>query len=224
MKLTLPLFLALALFAGASNASGQRNGNMMTEAQKMANYSSATAWKGMYFIAITKKKPGEIDLSPAAMNSLLSTVNAKSAIYTGATVEPKYLINAKGVTSWIAMWAYINHANPEILKSLGTGQGLALVPTPWVNSAFGSHVNWPAKMLHAHNLELKGYTFVAIPFLIPHNAPALKKLSQSIKAPDGSLEVFGFDEFNEKNPEALLIAYEEIGDFIRRKRPDIVRP
>lgn len=175
----------------------------------------------MYFIALTKKKPSEIDLSQELMSSLLSTINVRSAIYTGAALEPKYLINSKGVTVWIAMWVFIRHANSELLKSLGAGPGFAWVLPARMNNAFGNHINWPEKMLRSHNFDIKGYQLVAIPFLVPVNAPAFKPLSQSLKAPDGSLEVLAFHEFDEKNPESLLIKYEAVANAIPDERRDL---
>jgi hypothetical protein len=172
----------------------------------------------MYFIAITKKKPSEISLSQEAMSSLLGAINARSAIYTGAAIEPKYLINTKGVTTWIAMFAFISSNNPNLVKAIGTGPGAAWVPPDWMNSAFGNHINWPDRMLRDHNLDVKGYKLVAIPFLVPNNAAALKNLSLSIKAPDDSLEVLGFHEFDEKNPKALLGEFVMVADSLRNDR------
>ncbi|UGQ45891.1 hypothetical protein [Massilia endophytica] len=219
----LALLFTLAFISGLTQAAGMDTHSQREHSQP-TNFSSATAWRGMYFIAVTKKKPGEIDLSQELMSGLLSSINARSAIYTGAAIEPQYLINAKGTTAWIGMWAFITHANPELLKSLGNGPGLAWVTPAWMNKAFGNHINWPEKMLRSHKLELRDYKLVAIPFLLPNNGLALKNMTQSIKAPDGSVEVFGFHEFDETNPEALLVAHERVARFIEKERPDLLKP
>ena len=220
----LALLFTLIFISGLTNAAGMDNSRSQGEHSQPTNFSSATAWRGMYFIAITRKKSSEIDLSQELMSGLLSSINVRSAIYTGAAIEPQYLINAKGTTVWIGMWAFIASANPELLKSLGNGPGLAWVTPAWVNKAFGNHINWPEKMLRVHNLDVKDYKLVAIPFLLPKNEIALKNMTQSVKAPDGSVEVFGFHEFDETNPEALLVAHEMIARFIKKERPDLLKP
>jgi hypothetical protein len=218
------LLFTLTFISGLTTAAGMDNSRSQGEQSQPINFSSATAWRGMYFIAVTRKKPSEIDLSQELMSGLLSSINARSAIYTGAAIEPQYLINAKGTTVWIGMWAFITSANPALLKSLGKGPGLAWVTPAWMNKAFGNHINWPEKMLRSHNLDLKGYKLVAIPFLIPKNETGLKNMTQSVKAPDGSVEVFGNHEFDENNPEALLVEHEMVARFIKKARPDLLKP
>ena len=220
----LALLFTLIFISAFANAAGMDDSRSQGEHSQPTNFSSATAWRHMYFIAVTTKKPSEIDLSQELMSGLLSSINARSAIYTGAAIEPQYLINAKGTTAWIGMWAFIARANPELLKSLGQGSGLAWVTPAWMNKAFGNHINWPEKMLRSHNLDVKDYKLVAIPFSLPKNEIALKNMTQSVKAPDGSVEVFGFHEFDETNPEALLVAHEMIARFIKKERPDLLKP
>jgi hypothetical protein len=220
----LALLFTLTFISAFANAAGMDNSHPQEARSQPINFSSATAWREMYFIAITRKKPSEIDLSQELMSGLLSSINARSVIYTGAAIEPQYLINAKGTTAWIGMWAFITSANPALLKSLGTGPGFAWVNPAFMNKAFGNHVNWPEKMLRSHDLDVKGYKLVAIPFLLPKTEMALKTMTQSVKAPDGSVEVFGFHEFDENNPEALLVAHEMTARFIKKERPDLVKP
>jgi hypothetical protein len=220
----LALLFTLTLISGLANAAGMDNSHPQDAHSQPTDFSSATAWREMYFIAITRKKPSEIDLSQELMSGLLSSINARSVIYTGAAIEPQYLINAKGTTAWIGMWAFMRSANPALLTSLGMGPGFAWVNPAFMNKAFGNHVNWPEKMLRSHDLDVKGYKLVAIPFLLPKNATALKNMTQSVKAPDGSVEVFGFHEFDETNPEALLVAHEMTARFIKKERPDLLKP
>jgi hypothetical protein len=220
----LALLFTAIFFSCAGNAAGVENARPQGAHSQPTSFASATAWRHMYFIAITRKKPSEIDSSQELMSGLLSSINAGSAIYTGAAIEPQYLMNAKGTTAWIGMWAFIRSANPDLLTSLGSGPGLAWVTPAWMNKAFGTHVNWPEKMLRSHDLALKGYKLVTIPFLVPKNGTALKNMAQSAKAPDGSMEVFGFHEFDENKPEALLVAHEQVLNFIKKERPDLLKP
>lgn len=120
------------------------------------------------------------------------------------------------------MYTLVASSNSESLKSLSSGAGLLFVPNAFLNGAFGNHINWPEKMLKSHNLDLQGYNLIAIPFIVSNSVTNMKKMSQSLKAPDGSLEIFGFHEFSEKNPEALLIEYESLVSFIKKERPDLV--
>lgn len=189
---------------------------------EMSTIISATEWKHMYFVAITKKKPSEIDLSQRQIAGLLSMVNVSSGISTGAAIDPKYLINAKGTTVWLAMYALAASSNSESIKSLSSDAGLLFVPNAFLNGAFGDHINWPEKMLKSHNLDLQGYNLIAIPFIVYNSVTNMKKMSQSLKTPDGSLEIFGFHEFSERSPEALLIEYESLVSFIKKERPDLI--
>lgn len=224
MTRTLALLFASMFFSCFSHAADMNTTPSQGQGSPATNFSSATAWRGMYFVAVTRKKPSDIDLPQELMSGLLSSINARSAVYTGAAIEPQYLINAKGTTAWIAMWASIAAANPALLQSLGKGPGLAWVSPAWMNKAFGQHVNWPEKMLRAHNLALGEYKLVAIPFLVPDKGMALKDMARSARMRDGSLEVFGFYEFNENNPEALLVSFETLVNFIKKERPDLLTP
>lgn len=221
MNKYLAVLFTLFFFSCSGNAAELTNAGPGQRRAQSTDLPSPTEWRQMYFVAITRKKPSEIDLSQELMTKLVSEIEVRSAIYTGAALEPQYLINAKGVTAWIAMWVFITHGNPDLVKSLGTGPGAAWVRPAFMNSAFGAHINWPEKMLRSHNLDVTGHKLVAIPFLVPKNGPALRKLPRSVKTPDGSLEVFGFHEFDEKNPESLLKEFEAIAHSIRKERVDL---
>jgi hypothetical protein len=207
-------FLALICFSFEAHAAPEKNTSKHGGNPQMNTAISARDWKHMYFLAITKKKPSEINLSQELMSRLLSMINVHSGISTGAAIEPKFLMNAKGTTVWLAMYALIASSNPESLKSLSADEGLLYIPSTFLNGAFGVHINWPEKMLQSHNLTLKDYNLIVIPFIVSNSVTNMKNMSQSLKAPDGSLQVFGFHEFNENSPEALLVEYETIVNFI----------
>ena len=75
----------------------------------------------MYFVAITEKKPSEVDLSQQQIAGLLSMVNVNSGISTGAAIDLKFLINAKGTTVWLAMYALAASSSAEALQSSRAG-------------------------------------------------------------------------------------------------------
>ena len=56
-----------------------------------------------------------------------------------------------------------------------------------------------------------------------NSANQMGRLSQSMKAPDGSLEIFGIYEFNESNPEGSLKELSELASFIKEYRPDAIQ-
>ncbi len=188
----------------------------------MNKSTSATEWKHMYFFGITKQNQNEIDLSQENIGALLSMVNVYSGISTGAAIDPKFLINAKGTTVWLAMYAFLTVSNPEALSEAKKEDALLYLPSDFLNNTFNAHNNWPPELLSAFDLNLKNYNLFAIPFLVPRSERAIKNLPQSLKAPDGSLEVFGVQEFDEAAPEKLLAEFDSIIKFIIKERSDIV--
>lgn len=189
----------------------------------MSGTMSAKKWKHMYFVAITKHNPSEISLSQQQIGGLLSLMNVSSAISTGAVVEPQYLINQKGITVWLMMYTLLAATHEESLTALESEGGLLHLPSSLIQDIFGTHIHWPEEILSAHPFNLPGYCLVLIPFLVPATVTHMKNLPHSLKAPDGSLEIFLFSEFDEHNPEALLVECESIVDFIQKERPDITR-
>jgi len=209
------VFLISIFFSAGSIAQGNK--------EIMSQQPSATEWKQMYFYAITKKAPSEINLPQNLVASLLGMVGVKSAISTGEAIDPRYIINEKGTTTWLAMYALIATQNPEALTALKENGGLLHVPSPFLNSSFKTHINWPETIISKYNLKLENYNLITIPFLIPEGSGSLTKLSQSMKAPDGSMEIFGFEEFRENKPEHLLGVFNYIINFINENRPDVTK-
>ena len=68
---------------------------------------SATQWKHMYFAGISKQPINQINLSEAQTGGLLSMINLQAVISSGTAIEPEYLINQKGTTAWLAMYALV---------------------------------------------------------------------------------------------------------------------
>lgn len=88
--------------------------------------------------------------------------------------------------------------------------------------AFTGHINWPSSMLQQYDYSVDGYTLFLIPFLVHVGVERIGTFEQSMKAPDGGLEIFGVHAFFETNPQALLQEYVSLADFIKMNRPDIV--
>jgi len=183
--------------------------------------SSATEWRQMYFIGISKGSPNEIDLSEGQIKGLLSMVNVGPAISNGAAIKPENLINSKGTTPWLAMFALVHAKQPSALPIIAEGKSRIHIPAQFINDIFNSHNNWPPEMLAKYDLKVKGYNTFVIPFLIHSSANPVGNLSQSMKAPDGSLEIFNVNEFSDTLPEGLLVQISDIVEFIKENRPDI---
>jgi len=182
---------------------------------------SATEWKNMYFLGISKNDPSSLNLSEGQIRGLLSMVKVGPAVSTGAAIEPSFLMNTKGVTPWLALYTLIYTKKPEALGVIARGESAINIPGSYLNGLFASHVHWPKNIISKYNLELEGYKPFIIPFMLHKDSPPVGSFTQSMKAPDGSLEIFGIHEFNESNPERLFAEVEGIIEFIKEKRPDV---
>lgn len=183
---------------------------------------SATEWRHMYFAGISKQPINQIVLAEDQVAGLLSMIDLKAVISSGTAIEPQYLINKKGTTPWLAMYALVQVNDPEALILIANGQSRIHVPPGFVHEAFGTHINWPKEMLNQYDLKLGNYRVFAIPFLVHNSTSRIGKFSQSVKAPDGSLEIFGVYEFKEDSPEGLLKDFSDMAAFIKKNRADAI--
>lgn len=182
---------------------------------------SVTEWRQMYFLGISKHDPSSLNLTEGQIRGLLSMVKVGPAVSTGAAIEPLFLMNTKGVTPWLALYTLIYTKKPDALGVIARGESAINIPGGYLNGLFKNHVHWPKNLISKYNLELEGYKPFIIPFMLHKDSPPVGSFSQSMKAPDGSLEIFGIHEFNESKPESLLAEVEGIIEFIREKRPDV---
>lgn len=86
---------------------------------------------------------------------------------------------------------------------------------------FANHINWPTELLAQYSINLEGFNVFILPFMVPKGAQYNLSLAQSMKTPDGSLEIFGVNKFNEAEPEQLLHNIQSTLEFIKDNRPDI---
>ena len=186
-------------------------------------YVSAIEWRHMYFAGISKRPIQEINLAEVQVSGLLSLIGLNAVISNGAAIEPQFLINSKGATPWVAMYAFVLINDPEALTLIANGKLGVHVPPDFIRGAFGTHINWPKKIIEKYDLVMGAYRLFAIPFLVHNSANQMGRLSQSMKAPDGSLEIFGIYEFNESNPEGSLKELSELASFIKEHRPDAIQ-
>lgn len=184
---------------------------------------SATEWRHMYFAGISRRPINEINLSEGQMSGLLSMAGAAAVISSGAAIEPQYLINEKGTTPWLAMYALVQASDPEALSLIANGKSRIHVPSEFIHGAFGTHINWPKEILEKYDVTLGACRAFAIPFLVHNSLTQVGGLSQSMKAPDGSLEIFGVYEFSEDKPEGLLKDFSDLASFIKENRADAIQ-
>ncbi len=182
---------------------------------------SATNWKHLYFYGITKKPVREISLNQQMVQSLIGMVGIQASVNTGAAIDPKYMFNEKGVTPWLAMYTVLYAKKPELLTDVASGNGLAFVPNEFLEKIFVSHNNWPQELFGKYDIKFEGFNVFILPFMVHKNTKFDLNLQQSMKAPDGSLEIFGVSEFNESNPEGLLSEIEATIKFIKENGPDV---
>lgn len=182
---------------------------------------NAMKWKHAYFFGVTRSPLKEAGLKQNLAESLIKMVGATSFLGTGALIEPKYMINQKGTTPWIAMYVSLLTHHKDVLENIYNNQTAILLPNEFLQDIFMSHINWPTNILEKYDIELNGYNVFILPFLVPNSTEINTTLKQSLKAPDGSVEIFYIDIFDENNPEGLLAKIEHELDFIKRNRPDI---
>ena len=176
----------------------------------------------MLTFCITKFPLEKVGLNQNMTTSLIRMVGVDASVNTGALIAPKYMLNSKGVTPWLAMHLS-SMTNKDMLKQVLEGKAGIYIPNEIIQSIFVDHVNWPEKLLAQYNIELDGFNVFILPFMVPNNMELNLTFNQSMKAPDGSLEIFGVGLFDENKPESLLARVQSELDFIRQHRPDIYR-
>lgn len=184
---------------------------------------SATEWKHMCFAGISKQPINDIDLNEEQIAGLLSMINLTSVISSGTAIELQHLINEKGTTAWAAMYALVIANDKEALNLIADGKTRIHIPANFIRNVFNDHINWPRELLDKYDLTLGEYRPFAIPFLVHKSVTNIGALSQSLKAPDGSLEIFGVYEFSDTEPEKFLKEYADLATFIKEEREDAIQ-
>jgi len=213
-----PTFSLFLLYGRAQAESKKEEIGEVAEKTKSV---SAMDWKHLYFYGITKKNVSEISLSQDMVQSLIGMVDIQTSVNSGVAIDPKYMFNEKGTTPWIAMYAVLFAKNPELLTDVASGTSLAHIPDVFFENVFTTHSNWPQELFNRFDLNLEKHNVFILPFMVHKSVEYALNFNQSMKAPDGSLEIFGVAEFNESKPEGLLSEIESTVKFIRDNRPDV---
>ncbi|WGP00207.1 hypothetical protein QFX18_09115 [Saccharophagus degradans] len=182
---------------------------------------SATNWDHLYFYGLTKSPLSEVGLNQNMVQAIIGMVGVTASVSTGALIDPKYMLNQKGTTPWLAMYALVTMKQPELLDEVFNGAAAAFVPNQAIEPIFIDHINWPSDMLANYDIELEGFNVFILPFMVPNTSRYNLTLSQSMKAPDGSLEIFGAGKFDENKPEDVLASIQDALVFIKVHRQDV---
>jgi hypothetical protein len=184
----------------------------------------AEDWKHFYFWGISANKPSALSFPVEQLQALLGAVKADCAITSLAALDPRHLINHKGTTAWILLFVHALMNDKEGLAAVANGRSGLFTSAATVHGAFGSHVNWPESLLRKYEFDFGERWPFVIPFIRHREASAPMQMVQSLRSPDGALEVMGVAEFSEQEPEALLALfhafYQEHGEDF--KRPSLV--
>ena len=219
LVLIIGVVLGLAFFIFSNKAVASNKDETMNQ---NAPEVSATDWEHLYFYGLTKFPLNEVGLNQNMAQALIRMVGVNASVSTGALIDPKYMLNQKGTTPWIAMYALLTMKQPELLTDVHKGTAAAFVPNQAIEPIFVNHINWPTELLSQYNIELEGFNVFILPFMVPKGSQYNLSFAQSMKAPDGSLEIFGVNKFNENEPESLLHNIQSTLDFIKQNRPDVV--
>ena len=183
---------------------------------------SATDWVQLYFYGLTKFPLNDVGLNQNMAQALIRMVGVNASVSTGALIDPRYMLNQKGTTPWMAMYALLTIKQPELLTDVHKGTAAAFVPNDAIGSIFVNHINWPTELLSQYNIDLDGFNVFILPFMVPKGSQYNLSFSQSMKAPDNSLEIFGVNKFDENEPENLLCNIQSTLEFIKQSRPDVM--
>jgi hypothetical protein len=173
------------------------------------NFDKAVAWKHYYLWGVASKPPAEIELQAKQLQALLEAIGAEASVSSLAALEPRYLINHKGTTAWMMLFVFAFMNDKEALAAVAEGKAAVCMPAQGMQSTFNSHVAWPKPLLDRYPFDFGKHTAFVIPFIRFGTAAAPRPLPQSLKSPDGSIEIMGVAEFNEQRPEALLALFHQ---------------
>ena len=212
--------LGLAYFTFSNKALAANEGKLsMSEDTSKA---SATEWDHLYFFGLTKFSINEVGLKQNMAQGLIGMVGVKASVSTGALIDPKYMLNKKGLTPWLAMHLLLTTKQTTLIADVSKGTAAAFVPNDAIEQIFVNHINWPKELLLQYDIEIKGHNVFILPFLVPKGTVYNLNFPQSLKAPDGSLEIFGVGKFDENQPEKLLANIQSTLKFIKEQQPDVI--
>jgi hypothetical protein len=186
---------------------------------KMNAIDSAAGWRHVYLYGLAKTDPANIQLDSKSLIELFSSTGVSPAIASLALIDPKLVINSKGLTAWLFLFVKARVSDSGTLEYVAAGRGFSFVPAEEVRGVFGSHVNWPKDLLESYSFKFPSKRPFVLPFILPRYASMPPELSQSLVSSDGNFEVFGVAEFEEQRPEKLLAIFSALSKDARVRTP-----
>jgi hypothetical protein len=187
--------------------------------ESMMGFDKVEDWSQWCFLGFAPLHADTIDaLDPGLVQSLLSLVQAEKVIGSVSPLDPRHLINHKGVTAWQALLVLALTKTKEGLQAVSEGNGLIIIPDSFLRPNYSSHVNWPEPVLSRYRLEPRGSHPFVLPFALHKSAARLQPLQTALRTPDGALEIWGVVEFNELEPVRLLWEIQRLAEHIDAER------
>jgi hypothetical protein len=190
-----------------------------TQVPEMNTVESAESWRHLYFYGLARTDPSNIQLDTKSLMGLFSATGVRPAIASLALIDPKYLINSKGLTAWLFLFVKARVPDSDTLKYVAAGKGFSFVPADEMRAVFGSHVNWPKDLLERYPFDFSSRQPFVLPFILPRSASMPPALAQSLVSPDGNFEVFGVAEFEVERAEQLLAIFSALSKDARVRTP-----
>lgn len=184
--------------------------------QKMS-HSSIGDFRDYYFIGVSHAPASTMSLSLSQIQSLIGSSGCNSVIASCLPVDPLLMINQKKFTIWQICYAILSTQDPEAIALLKTGQTAIYIPRSYLEGSVGNHNNWPPTMLSRYDLSLQQQHVFLIPFSVSKALPPPRPMTQSLKAPDGSMEILGLHEWSTDNPTRLLEVVQNLVRFVRER-------
>jgi hypothetical protein len=182
-------------------------------------FESLEAWSQWCFVGFASAPAAEMaDFGQEQVQSLLGIVGAEKVVGSVSPLDPRHLINQKGVTAWQVIFTVARFKDLEGLGAVSQGRAMLLLPGTFLRPAFTSHVNWPPELLGRYRLEPRGLHPFVVPFVVHESAPNPRQLERSLGSPDGALEIWSVVEFRESHPEALLAEIQRLAQHVDQQR------
>ncbi|HEU0069294.1 MAG TPA: hypothetical protein VFQ26_08570, partial [Nitrospiraceae bacterium] len=140
-----------------------------TQVPEMKTIESAEGWRHLYFFGLAKTDPSSIQLDSKSLMGLFSATGVRPAIVSLALIDPRHVINSKGLTAWLFLFVKARVPDSGTLKYVAGGKGFSFVPAEDVRSVFGSHVNWPKDLLERYPFDFPSRQPFVLPFILPRS-------------------------------------------------------
>ncbi|MBV7316568.1 hypothetical protein [Shewanella sp. NIFS-20-20] len=112
---------------------------------------------------------------------------------------------------------------PALLVDVAKGDANALLPSEAIAPLFVDHCHWPPTLLSQYCLNIEGYQGFILPISVASGSHYHLDFGQSMKAPDGSVEILAVGQCDGQQPADWLAHIQATLAFIKQHRGDITR-